>query len=1339
MKTMLISILSLSAMLSTAKPAAREADFYVKKDSWTATMLATRDRYQALIDTAPVRAGPWSSTVALKAKSFGDALFPEQGVNLDSKDEKGQLIWRQHAEWVDGVAQSLSAPGSSSTYLFRVITAKTAATVTAGFGSDDGIEVWLNGKKIHSVDAPRGVSPDQDKVALALETGENRLLVKIFNIGGSCGFYFKLELAPPEDVLPQLAKDFPVQAARLKRDTAGRLTDWLGSRNSVDNEKALISRPLAALGQQSVLQKEMVKLEQSGVSASDPRWLDLYLRACQVRSVKEDVARFNTDALRRAIEDLSRTYPSQYTRGPEFLKRMEACEKKNEDVRLASDCGEMTDLKLLDDMLALQRDALLANPLMNFERLLLVKRNTLGLPQNWQGNTSISRNGYDNEIAVLSPVRPEGKLTPLFKPQDSAFVGDMDLDFDAKRMLFSMPTKDAWQVWEIKADGSGLRQLTPDISKIDNYDACYLPDGKIMFNSTLNIHGVPCVGGGDKVGNLCRMDADGKNVRMLCFEQDQDWYPRVLSDGRVMYTRWEYSDLPHYHSRLLMSMNPDGTGQLSLYGSNSYWPNSIFYARQIPDAPSKIIAVISGHHGVRRMGELVLFDLARGRTEANGAVQRIPGYGKKVEPVIADGLVEGSWPKFLHPYPLSDKYFIVSCKPTPESRWGIYLVDIFDNMLCLAEEAGYELFEPIPFRARIKPAAIPDRVRPEMKEGTVNLSDVYAGPGLKGVKHGTVKALRVYSFHFGYWGVGGHVNIGVDGSWDGRRIIGTVPVYEDGSANFKVPANTPIAIQPLNERGEAVALMRSWFVVMPGENASCVGCHESVNSSPLIKPSLAMRRAPSAITPWNGPVRPFSFRREVQPVLDKSCVGCHDGSKAGCPDLRGNRKGDRNFDASYLALMPFVRRPGPESDFHVLSPMDYHVSTSELFQILRKGHHNVALDADAWSRLTTWVDLNVPCHGTWGEHRGSPMGAPEALRNECRKLYANTTDNPETYPTPEPQPVAFVKPEPAAPRSAPAVTADAWPFDTAEAQRRQAASGMPKELQLPCGTNSNVKLDFVLIPAGDFVLGSAMGADDEYPPTRVRIAKPFYMSRKEVSNAQFREFDAAHDSRTIDTYTKDHTGAGPSVNNAEQPAVRVSWQEATAFCDWLGRTAGQRCALPTEAQWEYACRAGTATPLWFGDLTADFGSFANLADKKLRNGLRTVRPWIPAIETVDDGAAITQNVTAYQPNPWGLYNMHGNAAEWTRSLCQSYPYRDDDGRNAISKNSMGQRIVRGGSFWDRPYRATSSARRSYEPWQRIFDVGFRVIIDPDTAIKVASVATWRPLNLVSVKLTPVGK
>jgi hypothetical protein len=268
----------------------------------------------------------------------------------------------------------------------------------------------------------------------------------------------------------------------------------------------------------------------------------------------------------------------------------------------------------------------------------------------------------------------------------------------------------------------------------------------------------------------------------------------------VLFTRWEYSDTPHYFTRLLMHMNPDGTGQMEFYGSNSFWPNSIFYARPIPGHPTRVVAIVSGHHGVPRMGELILFDPARGRFEADGVVQRIPGWGERVEPVIVDQLVDGSWPRFLHPYPLSDKHFIVSCKPDPRTPWGIYLVDVFDNMLLLAEEPGFALLEPIPLRQTERPPIIPDKVRLDEPDATIFLADVYHGPGLVGIPRGTVKSLRVFAFHYGYNNMGGHAHVGIEGPWDVHRVLGTVPVYEDGSASFKVPANTPIAIAQLVHR-----------------------------------------------------------------------------------------------------------------------------------------------------------------------------------------------------------------------------------------------------------------------------------------------------------------------------------------------------------------------------------------------------------------------------------------------------------------------------------------------------------------------------------------------------------
>ena len=203
-------------------------------------------------------------------------------------------------------------------------------------------------------------------------------------------------------------------------------------------------------------------------------------------------------------------------------------------------------------------------------------------------------------------------------------------------------------------------------------------------------------------------------------------------------------------------------------------------------------------------------------------------------------------------------------------------MDVFDNLVLIKETPGDALLEPLPLRRTTRPPVIPDRVDPASREATMYLTDIYAGRGLEGVPRGTVKRLRIYEQHYAYPHMGGHIHIGVDGPWDVHRILGTVPVETDGSAGFKVPANTPLAVQPLDEQGQAVQLMRSWFTAMPGEIGSCMGCHESQNAPPPTQPTGPAAQ-PSAIAPWYGPPRGFSFVREVQPVLDKYCVGCHDG------------------------------------------------------------------------------------------------------------------------------------------------------------------------------------------------------------------------------------------------------------------------------------------------------------------------------------------------------------------------------------------------------------------------------------------------------------------------------
>jgi len=1042
-------------------------------------------------------------------------------------------------------------------------------------------------------------------------------------------------------------------------------------------------------------------------------------------------------ALRRAVEDLVHSFGPRYPKGAEYLKGVKTLErlwdqKPDQRPPLA---------ELEQRLAALRREALLANPLLDFERLLVIRRSTkspdLGLPNNFNSNSVLRTTGHDDSLCILAPVRPEGELQAVFRPEGGRIIADVDLDFDAEKLLLSMPGKHGrWQVCEIGVDGSGLREITGEEPDVDSYDACYLPNGQILFASTACYQGVPCVAGSAHVANLHAIDADGRNNRRLTFDQDDNWCPTVLANGRVLYLRWEYTDTPHYTTRLLFHMNPDGTEQMEYYGSNSYWPNGIFFARPVPGHPTKVAGIVTGHHGVHRMGELVIFDPQRGRFEADGVVQRIPGWGKPVKPMIADQLVDASWPKFLHPYPLSEKYFLVAMQPKPGALWGIYLVDVFDNLLLLKEVAGYALLEPIPLRKTPRPPVVPSKANLESPEAMVYISDLYAGDGLRGVPRGTVKSLRVFAYHYAYRGVGGLLGVvGIDGPWDVKRILGTVPVQEDGSARFYIPPNTPISLQPLDKDGKAVQLMRSWMTAMPGEVLACAGCHEKQNAAPSNRPTLALRNAPGRIQPWYGPARGFSYRREVQPVIDRYCVGCHGGQATSggrviC-DLRGTAMINDfriwtgqaqglqgKFTVGYANLHAYVRRPGIESDYHLLNPMEFHADTTELVTMLAKGHYGVRLDAEAWDRLITWIDLNCPFHGTWGEEI-KDCRQPAKRRRELMQRYARMDEDPESPPRLATAPVEPIVPGPATKPLAPPPAVAGWPFPESEARRRQelAAASLGVEPVRQIELAKGVTMRLVLMPAGEFVMGSCEGAADESPPTPGRIERPFWMGACEVTNEQFALFDPKHDSHVEPRNNYQFGVHGIPANRPEQPVVRISWHEAMAFCRWLEQRTGEAFSLPTESQWEYACRAGSDTPLWYGNLDSDFSKSANLADARLRefalHPYSEDRPlpnpskyddWIPKDTRFDDGAVIGVATGKYQPNPWGLADMHGNVAEWTRS--DYGPYREDLGDAGAHD---GRKVVRGGSWRDRPYRATSSYRLGYSAFARLYNVGLRVV------------------------------
>ena len=470
-------------------------------------------------------------------------------------------------------------------------------------------------------------------------------------------------------------------------------------------------------------------------------------------------------------------------------------------------------------------------------------------------------------------------------------IRDPAVSYDGKRILFAWKKSDRqddYHLYDLDAETREVRQLTKGLGFAD-YEPAYLPNGDIIFNSTRCVQIVDCWW--TEVSNLYRCDRDGKYLRRVSFDQVHTNFPTVLDDGRVIYTRWDYNDRGQLYPQPLYQMNSDGTGQTEYYGNNSWFPTTILHARGI-DGTKKILAVLSGHHCHQR-GKLAIIDIAAGQQEASGVQLIAPIQETKATKVDAWGQ---NGEQFQYPYPLTETEFLVTYDrdsggnrkyPRP---YGVYLMDIHGRRELLAWDAKISCNQPVPLAARKRPPVRPSAVDYTRDTGTFYVKDVYAGPGLKGVKKGAIKRLRVVALDFRAAGVGSNNNRGPaggalvstpvainNGTWDVKSVLGSTPVYEDGSAMFVVPARTPVYFQLLDANGHTVQSMRSWSTLQPGETFSCIGCHEykSEASSPIGKHAQALAEGAKQLEPFYGPTRGFSFVKEIQPILDKHCIRCH--------------------------------------------------------------------------------------------------------------------------------------------------------------------------------------------------------------------------------------------------------------------------------------------------------------------------------------------------------------------------------------------------------------------------------------------------------------------------------
>ncbi|MFZ1934119.1 MAG: hypothetical protein WCB27_13075 [Thermoguttaceae bacterium] len=600
---------------------------------------------------------------------------------------------------------------------------------------------------------------------------------------------------------------------------------------------------------------------------------------------------------------------------------------------------------------------------------------------------------------------------------------DPDVSYDGKKVLFAWKKsldKDDYHLYEFDAATGRVRQLTSGLGFAD-YEGIYAPNGQIIFSSTRCVQTVDCWW--TEVSNLYTCDRDGRFLRRLGFDQVHTNFPTVLPDGRIVYTRWEYSDRGQMFPQGLFQMNPDGTGQTEYYGNNSWFPTSMLHARGIPET-DKVMAIFSGHHTLQK-GWLGIVDPSRGRQENAGAQLIAPPRKTAAERIDAYGQ---SGDQFQYPYPLSETEFLVSFKPAGATGpFAIYWMDTDGRRELLAADERISCNQPVPLAARPLPHVRPNAVDYRKKLDLCYMQDIYLGEGLRGVPRGAVKKLRVVALDYRAAGVGNNENAGPDGealvctpvsigngAWDVKIVLGETKVHEDGSAFFEVPARTPVYFQAIDEKGRAIQTMRSWATFQPGEVASCVGCHENKNAAPPVGSSvpLALREDAEQLDGFYGPPRGFSFRSEIQPILNRHCTVCHKeppsetalplAAAARSPGAHG-KLGDtafslldtevldpvakRKWSQAYLALTASRRASGIErsntyrGDPHnplvnwisaqsspaMLPAYSAGAAKSRLMTLLEQGHGGVELSREETDKIACWIDLLVPFCGDYLE------------------------------------------------------------------------------------------------------------------------------------------------------------------------------------------------------------------------------------------------------------------------------------------------------------------------------------------------------------------------------------
>lgn len=552
-------------------------------------------------------------------------------------------------------------------------------------------------------------------------------------------------------------------------------------------------------------------------------------------------------------------------------------------------------------------------------------------------------------------------------------IRDPELSFDGNKVIFSMRTnkQDGYHIYEMDITGENLKQLT-FASGVSDIDPLYLPDGGIVFSSTREPK--YCMCNRHIMCNLFRMNADGSQITQIGVSTLFEGHSTLLNDGRILYDRWEYVDRNFGDAQGLWTVNPDGTKHAIYYGNNTASPGGVIDGRAIPES-NLVICTFAACHD-RPWGAIALLDRRLGVDGAEPVVQIWPAKSKEI---VGNGDLDSfKWLDNFYedPYPLDENYFLVSRTiwfkrggwDIEDQKMGIYLIGR-DGIEELIIEGNLSLFDPQIVGLRYKPNVIPAMRNYEDKNGRFYVQNVYEGTHMEGVEKGVVKYLRVVespekrTWTVRGWGGQGEQAPGVNWhSFENKQILGEVVVEEDGSVSFEAPAGKHLYFQLLDKDKKMIQSMRSGVSLMPGETNGCIGCHEDRLNVPLTAghQPIALKKAPQKLTGWQGkaPVK-FSFMEQVQPVLNKHCMSCHDFDTNNREKLVLAKDKNPFFNAAYVNMhvkkVVSLIGGGPADIQPAYSWGSY---PSKLTRIIENNHKGVRLNKKEKEILYTWMDLN---------------------------------------------------------------------------------------------------------------------------------------------------------------------------------------------------------------------------------------------------------------------------------------------------------------------------------------------------------------------------------------------